>query len=436
MFRLIFAAFIILNGGALFAAPLRIEITQGVIEPMPFAVPVFIAETPNAVEVARNLTNVVRNDLTGTGLFREIPTSAHVSKITSFSSPVQFSDWQVINADALITGSVSVNNSGKVTVMFRVYDVFSQQELGSGLKFSGNANSWRRIAHKVADEVYSRITGETGYFDSRIVFVSETGGKAQRRNRLALMDYDGANVKYLTDSNSIVMAPRFSPKGDKVLYTSYASGFPQVQILNVGNVRSRPLINQAGTMTFAPRFSPNGNSVLYSLENGGNVDIYRMQLSNGTVKRLTRSPAIETAPSFSPDGKQIVFESDRSGSQQLYIMSANGGEARRISFGSGRYGTPVWSPRGDMIAFTKQSKGRFHIGVMRLDGSEERLLTASFLDEGPTWSPNGRVIVFSRSTQGRNGTSSLYSVDISGRNLKPLITPEGASDPSWSPLAR
>jgi TolB protein len=436
MFRLIFAAFIILNGGALLAAPLRIEITQGVIEPMPFAVPVFIAETPNAVEVARNLTNVVRNDLTGTGLFREIPTSAHVSKITSFSSPVQFSDWQVINADALITGSVSVNNGGKVTVMFRVYDVFSQQELGSGLKFSGNANSWRRIAHKVADEVYSRITGETGYFDSRIVFVSETGGKAQRRKRLALMDYDGANVKYLTDSNSIVMAPRFSPKGDKVLYTSYASGFPQVQILNVGNVRSRPLINQAGTMTFAPRFSPNGNSVLYSLENGGNVDIYRMQLSNGTVKRLTRSPAIETAPSFSPDGKQIVFESDRSGSQQLYIMSANGGEARRISFGSGRYGTPVWSPRGDMIAFTKQSKGRFHIGVMRLDGSEERLLTASFLDEGPTWSPNGRVIVFSRSTQGRNGTSSLYSVDISGRNLKPLITPEGASDPSWSPLAR
>ena len=436
MFRLIFAAFIILNGCALFAAPLRIEITQGVIEPMPFAVPVFIAETPNAVEVARNLTNVVRNDLTGTGLFREIPTSAHVSKITSFSSPVQFSDWQVINADALITGSVSVNNGGKVTVMFRVYDVFSQQEVGSGLKFSGNANSWRRIAHKVADEVYSRITGETGYFDSRIVFVSETGGKAQRRKRLALMDYDGANVKYLTDSNSIVMAPRFSPKGDKVLYTSYASGFPQVQILNVGNVRSRPLINQAGTMTFAPRFSPNGNSVLYSLENGGNVDIYRMQLSNGTVKRLTRSPAIETAPSFSPDGKQIVFESDRSGSQQLYIMSANGGEARRISFGSGRYGTPVWSPRGDMIAFTKQSKGRFHIGVMRLDGSEERLLTASFLDEGPTWSPNGRVIVFSRSTQGRNGTSSLYSVDISGRNLKPLITPEGASDPSWSPLAR
>ena len=436
MFRFIFSAFIVLTGGLASAAPLRIEITQGVIEPMPFAVPVFIAETPNAVEVARNLTSVVRNDLTGTGLFREIPRSAHVSKITSFSSPVQFSDWQVINADALITGSVSVNNSGKVTVMFRVYDVFSQQELGSGLRFSGSANSWRRIAHKVADEVYSRITGETGYFDSRIVFVSETGGKAQRRKRLALMDYDGANVKYLTDSNAIVMAPRFSPEGDQVLYTSYASGFPQVQILNVRNVRSKPLISQAGTMTFAPRFSPDGKTVLYSLENGGNVDIYRMQLSNGAVKRLTRSPAIETAPSFSPDGKQVVFESDRSGSQQLYIMSANGGDARRISFGSGRYGTPVWSPRGDMIAFTKQSKGRFHIGVMRLDGSEERLLTASFLDEGPTWSPNGRVIVFSRSTQGRNGTSSLYSVDISGRNLKPLITPEGASDPSWSPLAR
>ena len=436
MFRIILAVLLIFKGAVVFSAPLRIEITQGVIEPMPFAAPVFIAETPNAVEIARNLTNVIRNDINGTGLFREIPNSAHVSKITSFSSPVQFSDWQVINADVLITGSVSVSGNGNVTVKFRVYDVFAQDELGKGLQLSGKVNSWRRIAHKVADQVYSRITGEEGYFDSKIVFVAETGSKAQRRKRLAMMDYDGANVSYLTDGSSLVMAPRYSPKEKELLYTSYSSGFPQVQILNEKRTTSRLLTNQNGKMTFAPRYSPDGNSVIFSAENGGNIDIYKMLLSGGSVKRLTYSPAIETAPSYSPDGKQIVFESDKSGSQQLYIMPGNGGDPRRISSGPGRYGTPVWSPRGDMIAFTKQSKGRFHIGVMRLDGSEERLLTASFLDESPTWSPNGRVIVFSRSTRGRDGTSSLYSVDISGRNLKPLKTPEGASDPSWSPLEK
>jgi TolB protein len=286
----------------------------------------------------------------------------------------------------------------------------------------------------VADVVYSRITGETGYFDSRVVFVSETGRKGSRKKRLAVMDYDGENVQYLTDSSALVLAPRFSPSGDKLLYTSYESGFPRIYLMDVGSARRRVLQNSSGTMSFAPRFSPDGSSVVYSLEKGGNTDIYIMSLSSGKQRRLTNSPAIETAPSFSPDGTQVVFESDRSGDPQLYVMPARGGSAKRVSFGNGRYGTPVWSPRGDMIAFTKQSKGRFHIGVMRVDGSQERLLTASFLDEGPSWSPNGRVIMFARETQGANGASSLYSVDVSGRNLKPVRTPDGASDPAWSPL--
>jgi TolB protein len=415
--------------------PLRIEITEGVIEPLPFAVPAFEAETPEATTLAADLSRVVAQDLTGTGLFREIPQSAFISTVSDFGAPIQYADWKAINAQALITGAVSVRGD-VLTVKFRLYDVFSGAELGDGLQFAGTTDGWRRMAHKVADAVYSRITGEGGYFDSRVVFVSETGPKDDRKKRLAVMDYDGANVQYLTDSSSIVLAPRFSPSGERVLYTSYESGFPRIYVLDIGSVERRVLESAEGTMSFAPRFSPSGQTVVYSLTQGGNTDIYTMDINSGQSVRLTTAPSIETAPSFSPDGSRIVFESDRSGTQQLYVMPATGGEAQRISFGEGRYGTPVWSPRGDLVAFTKQNKGRFHIGVMRLDGSEERLLTASFLDEGPTWAPNGRVIMFSRETQGAGGSSRLYSVDITGRNLRPVPTPDGGSDPSWSPLQK
>lgn len=415
--------------------PLRIEITDGVIEPLPFAVPAFVPDTPAAAEYGTSLARVIASDLSGTGLFREIPASAHVSTVSDFGAPVQFADWKAINAQALITGAVSLSGD-RLTVRFRVYDVFSGAELGSGLQFAGTTGGWRRMAHKVADTVYSRLTGEDPYFDSRVVFVSESGPKNDRAKRLAIMDYDGANIQYLTDSTSLVLAPRFSPTGDRVLYTSYETGFPRIYVMDVGRVSRMALDSQQDAMTFAPRFSPDGNTVVFSQSQGGNTDIYTMDLRSGQRKRLTTAPSIETSPSYSPDGSQIVFESDRSGGQQLYIMSAAGGEPRRISSGEGRYGTPVWSPRGDLIAFTKQNKGRFHIGVMRTDGTGERLLTASFLDEGPTWSPNGRVIMFTRESQGSGGTSQLYSVDISGRNLKPVPTPDGASDPAWSPLQR
>jgi len=415
--------------------PLRIIIDEAIIEPLPVAVPAFQAESAEAGQMAADLARVVAADLTGTGLFREIPASAYISTISDFNASVKFADWKAINAQALVTGAVNVQGN-TLNVKFRLYDVFSGAELGSGLQFSGTVDGWRRMAHKVSDAVYARITGEGPYFDSRVVYVSETGPKDDRKKRLAIMDYDGANVQYLTDSGSIVLAPRFSPSGDRVLYTSYESGFPRIYVLDIGSVSRRVLESADGTMSFAPRFSPSGQTVVYSLTQGGNTDIYTMDIASGQSQRLTNTPAIETAPSYSPDGSRIVFESDRSGSQQLYVMPATGGEAQRISFGEGRYGTPVWSPRGDLVAFTKQNKGRFHIGVMRLDGSQERLLTASFLDEGPTWAPNGRVIMFSRETQGAGGSSTLYSVDISGRNLRPVSTPSGGSDPSWSPLQK
>ena len=421
------------SGSALAQEPLRIEITEGVIEPLPVAIPTFVPETADAGQLSQQIAAVVASDLTGTGLFRQLAASSFISQVTDFDAAVNFADWKAINAQALVTGAVRVEGN-QVFVKFRLYDVFAGAEMGNGLQFAGTQDGWRRMAHKVADAVYSRITGETGYFDSRVVFVSESGPKGDRRKRLAIMDYDGANVQYLTGSEALVLAPRFSPTGARVLYTSYETGRPKIYVLDVGSVDRRVLDTSDGTMSFAPRFDPSGQRVVYSLAQGANTDIFVMDLNQRQPQRLTTAPSIETAPSFSPDGSRIVFESDRSGTQQLYVMSAGGGEAKRISFGAGRYGTPVWSPRGDLIAFTKQSKGRFHIGVMRTDGSEERLLTASFLDEGPTWAPNGRVIMFHRETQGAEGRSTLYSVDITGRNLRPVNTPEGGSDPSWGPL--
>jgi TolB protein len=413
--------------------PLRITITDGVIEPLPFAVPDFIAENAGAEELARNIARVVAADLEGTGLFREIPAEAFISRVSSFDAAVSYADWKAINAQALITGAVSASGD-RVSVKFRVFDVFSGQPLGEGLQFAGSAQGWRRMAHKVADQVYSRITGEGGYFDSRVVYVSESGPKNARAKRLAIMDYDGANVQYLTDSTSIVLAPRFSPNGDRILFTSYETGFPRIYVMNTADLSTRVLDEQPGSMTFAPRFAPDGRTVVFSLERDGNSDIYTLDIDSGALRQLTNAPSIETAPSFSPDGSQIVFESDRSGAQQIYVMPASGGEPTRISSGKGKYGTPVWSPRGDLIAFTKIADGRFYIGVIRSDSTEERLLTASFMDEGPTWAPNGRVIMFTRASEGALGSSALYSVDVSGRNLHQVTTPGAASDPAWSPL--
>ena len=425
---------IVLTGPAVAQnGPLRLTITDGVVEPITFAVPNFQADSFEAQQAAFDISRLVAQNLTGTGLFREIPSSAFISQVSSFNQQIQFADWRAINAQGLVVGAVTVSGQ-QLSVRFRLYDVFSGQELGSGLQFQGTLQSWRRMAHKVSDAVYSRITGESGYFDSRVVFVAETGPKNNRQKQLAIMDYDGANVQPLSNGSSIVLAPRFSPNGDRVLFTSFDSGFPRINVVNVGSGARQQLQTAPGEMAFSPRFSRDGQQVIYSLSNGGNTDIYRTDLRTGQHFRLTAAPSIETAPSLSPDGRQIVFESDRSGTQQLYIMSVDGGEPRRISFGAGRYASPVWSPRGDLIAFTKQNAGRFHIGVMRTDGSEERLLTASFLDEGPTWSPNGRVIMFSRETRGATGTTALYSVDVSGRNLRPVPLNTGGSDPSWGPL--
>lgn len=414
------------------AAPARaevvIDINKGVVEPLPIAITDFVSQDGMGAEIA----GVVAADLKRSGLFAPIDKGAFIEKIANPDVSPRFDDWKVINAQALVTGRVSQEADGRLRAEVRLWDTFAGQQL-IGEQFFANKANWRRVAHIIADAIYERITGEKGYFDTRIVFVDESGPKNQRMKRLAIMDQDGAGVRHLSDGRSIVMTPRFSPTRQEITYMSYERGQPQVFLLQI-ETGQRELVGNFPGMTFAPRFSPDGQKVIMSLlRDDGNSNIFAMDLRSRNTTRLTNSNAIDTSPSYSPDGSQVVFTSDRGGQPQVYVMNADGSNQRRISYGNGSYSTPVWSPRGDMIAFTKQSGGEFQIGVMRTDGSGERILSSGFQQEGPTWAPNGRVIMFFREAAGSGGPR-LFSIDLTGRNEQPIPTANFASDPAWSPL--
>ncbi|MDX2276009.1 MAG: Tol-Pal system beta propeller repeat protein TolB [Hyphomonadaceae bacterium] len=412
------------------SAQLRVDIDEGNLNPMPIAVPDFLGADPNAAAVGRDVAGVIRADLERSGLFRTVSPQAFIERITSMDVPPRFADWRIIDAQALTVGQVAALPDGRVRIEFRLWDVFGESAL-TGFQYATTPDNWRRIAHKISDKIYEQLTGERGYFDTRIVFVSETGPRTRRVKRLMIMDQDGANPFFLTGSDAMVLTPRFSPSTQMITYMSFETGAPRVFLYNLETNR-REVLGDFPGMTFAPRFTPDGSGVALTLDLNGNSEIYTMDLRTRAQRRLTNTPAIDTSPSYSPDGSQIVFNSDRGGSPQIYVMNADGSGQRRISFGQGRYTTPVWSPRGDLIAFTRQGGGGFAIGVMRPDGSGERILTESYLDEAPTWSPNGRVIMFFR--EGRGTGPQLWSVDLTGRNLRRVPTQTDASDPAWSPL--
>jgi TolB protein len=398
---------------------------------MPVAVPDFIGNNPQEVEVGRQVAEVIRANLTRSGLFRVIDQSSYLEKLTDADTNPRFADWKVTQAQALIVGQAISQGDGRVQIKFRLWDVYAESQAEGGLWTASQA-SWRRFAHKISDQVYKRLTGEEGYFDSRVVFVSESGPRTKRVKQLVIMDQDGFNPELLQAGSNLIITPRFSPTEQRITYMSYETGKPRVFLFDI-NTGRREVLGDFSSMSFAPRFSPDGASVIMTLDLDGNSEIYKMDLRSRQMTRLTNHPAIDTSPSFSPDGAQIVFNSDRGGSPQLYVMDANGGNVRRISQEGGRYSTPVWSPRGDYIAFTKQAGGRFGIGVMRTDGSGERRLSEAYLDEAPTWSPNGRVIMFFRESRPGAGPK-LWSVDLTGVNLRQVPTPADASDPAWSPL--
>lgn len=417
------------------AETLHVDITQGVSEPMPIAIPDLSAQGGPEQQMGRDMMKVVSGDLERSGLFNPIDHEAFIEKISFGQVMPKFAEWRQISAQALVTGTIASRNASSVTIAFRLWDVFGEQQI-TGKEFTTLRSNWRRISHLIADEIYKRLTGESGYFDSRIVYVAESGPAQKRVKRLAIMDQDGENHKFLTDGSYLVLTPRFSPSYQEIIYLSYAGGRPRVHIRNL-ETGQEDVIGDFEGMSFAPRFSPQGDKIVYSIAKDGSTQIYVMDLRSRRTNKLTNDSSINTSPSFSPDGGKIVFNSDRGGKPQLYVMGLDGSGVQRISFGDGHYGTPVWSPRGDIIAFTKFKSGTFYIGVMRTDGSGERLLTEGFLVEGPTWSPNGRVIAYARgerSSGGRAGRSRIYTIDLTGKNEREVVTPMDASDPAWSSL--
>jgi TolB protein len=415
------------------AAELRIDITRGVVEPLPIAIVPFAGNDGETSQIGKDIAGVISADLDRSGLFRPIEEAAFIQSQIAMDSLPKFADWRVLNAPALVYGRATAVGDGRLKIEFRLWDVFAEQQLAGLAYFTAPAN-WRRIAHIIADAIYKRITGEDGYFDTRIVYVAESGPLTKRTKRLALMDQDGANHRYLTDGSALVLTPRFSPSLQEITYLSYAGDDPRVFIRDIDSNRQESIGEFPG-MTFAPRFSPDGARLIVSLALDGNTEIYTIDLRTRATNRLTNNAGIDTSPSYAPDGRQIAFNSDRGGSQQIYVMDADGENVRRISHGQGRYFTPVWSPRGDLIAFTKMLGGKFYIGVMYPDGGGERLLAEGYHVEGPTWAPNGRVLMYFRKDPVDSGSrrSRLYSIDLTGRNERQIPTPADASDPAWSP---
>jgi len=416
-------------------AELKIDITSGYSEPTPIGIIEFISTSPEEKMVSKQVSNLIKDDLERSGLFRVIDPKAYIQKISTINIQPRFSDWKIINAQALIVGQSNIQSNGDIRIEFRLWDVFAEQQM-AGWAFNTTRSNWRQISHRIADKIYERLTGEIGYFDTRIAYVAESGPPKQRIKRLAIMDQDGANHRFLTNGKNLVLTPRFSPSQQELTYLSFINRIPRVYLLDIETGRQE-IVGDFPGMTFAPRFSPLGDEVIMTLADKGNSDIYTLNLKTNISKQLTKYPGIDTSPSYSPNSKQIVFNSDRGGSPQLYVMSRNGKNIKRISFGKGNYSTPVWSPRGDYIAFTKFHKGTFYVGVMTAKGKGERVIAKGFLVEGPTWTPNGRMIAYTKKDypkEKKEGKTKIYLIDLTGFNDRQISTPLEASDPAWSPL--
>ncbi len=411
--------------------PLQVDVDQATLKPRPIAIPEFLGEDQR---LSAGIANVIAANLERSGLFEPLDPRGFIERISDLNTVPRFADWRSSGAEALLMGRATAVADGRVRADFRLWDVVLGKQIASGY-FATSPQSWRRIGHIIADQVWEKLTLEKGFFDTRIVFVDETGPKDKRVKRLAIMDQDGFNVRLLSQGQELVLTPRFSPTSQEITYMSYARDQPRVVLMRL-DTGQREVVGDFPGMTFAPRFSPDGQRVIMSLQQGGDSSIMEMDMRSRQMRQLTQGGGLDTGPCYAPDGRQIVFESDRNGSQQLYVMGADGGAPRRISSGEGRYSTPVWSPRGDYVAFTKQLSGRFLIGIMRHDGAGERVLTEGFHNEGPTWAPNGRFLMFFRDLSGPNGGPKLFSIDLTGRNERQVQTPSFASDPAWSPLLK
>ena len=413
-------------------AKIEITIDEGIFEPFPIAIAEFEGNNIDSIEFGAKLREVIANDLDKSGIFRVIDNEAFLEMPSNNKVPI-FANWRTINANMLLTANIDLDREkGQISVEYKLWDTFREKEVEKGT-YKIVSDGWRRISHKIANSIYKKFLGVEGYFDSRIVFISETGDEKNRTKRLAIMDQDGANFRILTSGKELVLSPRFDPKSQRIVYMSYKhkNKPPKVYVLDL-ETGKQTLVCDMPYMSFAPRFAPDNHYVIISLARRGTTSIYEIDIITGMETRLTKLfGVIDTSPSYSPDGKKIVFNSDRGGGKtQIYIMDRDGMNISRISAGEGNYRTPVWSPNGEWIAFTKILSGNFYMGIMKPDGSDERLLTNSWLEEAPSWSPNSRTIIFGR--QRRDGRSQLYAIDVNGDNERLIYSPTDASQPSWS----
>ena len=433
------AAVFALTGAA--RAQLEVDVTEGHLDPLPIAIPDFTGESEQAEEAGADIVRVIANNLERSGLFEPLDQDAYIEEIENIDLRPRFSDWRVINASALLVGRVEVGEDGRLLVGFRLWDTAAEQQL-LGLQFASVPENWRRVAHKISDALYERLTGETGYFDTRIVYVAEgEGPNGEPTRRLAIMDQDGANPSFLTDRSYMALLPHYSPNAQQITYVSFQGGEATTYLYDLATGRQEALFDMGPGLagegqSLSARFHPNGRTIAVGAQRRGQHDIFSFDLRTRQIRQLTTHPADDIEPSFAPDGERIAFSSSRGASSQIYVMGADGAEPQRISFGEGRYTAPAWSPRGDLVAFVKQHQGRFMLGVVDADGSgEERILFEGFFVDTPTWSPNGRVILFTRGEPSPNGTQyAIWSVDLAGFNLQRLPTRGAASDPAWSPL--
>jgi TolB protein len=411
--------------------PVEVDIVGGGVKSaITIAVPAMPSASGADQGLGRQIAEVIASDLRSTGLFTPIGPGGIGGYTYPQASNPDYAQWRAAGAADLVSGYVETRGDGRVTLACYLHDVTAGRPLANQ-GFSAAPGDWRRAAHKCADLVYSRLSGEGAYLDTRVVYVAETGPKTRRMKRIAIMDSDGSNHRYLTEGKATVTMPRFSPRGDRLVYTGTLAHKPRVFVIDIASGRERLLV-PGGAITFAPRFSPDGRRIVFSMARGGNTDIFVVDANGGAPRQLTSAPGADTSPSYSPDGSRIVFESDRSGTQQLYMMDAGGGGQRRISFGGGRYASPMWSPRGNLIAFTRIA-GSFNIGVMDPSGGGVRILSDGWQDEGPSWAPNGQFVMFHRTAR-NSGATALYAVNINGGAPRRMPTPQDGSDPSWSPL--
>ena len=438
----LFIFYLILFSKIVFAEELEIGISQGSIKPTPIAVSDFFAQDLKSKKIGKDISKVISSNLKRSGLFVLINKKSFIQDSESLNKQPRFEDWKLIKAEHLVSGSINIKDDS-IEVEFRLFDIVAQKQ-STGKRYETGINNWRRVSHIISDEIFERITADNGFFDTRIVYIAESGPLGKKQKRLAIMDQDQYNHRFLSDGSYMVLTPRFSPTSQKIAYMSYINKKPRVFLLDI-ETGQQEMVGDFPGMTFAPRFSPDGKKIIMSFSDPdvGNAEIYSMSLSTRRVERLTNNPNIDVSPSYSPDGKKIVFNSDRGTRQHLYVMDSNGKNLKRISKEAGSYFTPVWSPRGDKIAFTKLENKQFYIGIMDTDGKNERMIAEEFHVEGPTWAPNGAYLMYYKQSKTfvdsngnvkSGGESKLYMIDITGHREIEIITPLEGSDPAWSSL--